>query len=89
MKKIFETGMIIFAVMGFWGMIYPDLCFTRDVCRVIDAKNHEALGAGYTVLNDKDIFTRICEAEPEQIQIESKFLDFLESKGISNVGNER
>ncbi|TCL61119.1 hypothetical protein EDD76_101216 [Kineothrix alysoides] len=35
MKKIWETGVILFAAMGFWGMIYPDLCFTQDVCRVV------------------------------------------------------
>ena len=34
MKKIFETGMLLFAMMGFWGMIYPDLCFTEEVCEV-------------------------------------------------------
>lgn len=34
MKKIFETGMLLFAMMGFWGMIYPDLCFTEDVCEI-------------------------------------------------------
>ncbi len=35
MKKIWETGIILFSAMGFWGMIYPDLCFTQDVCAVI------------------------------------------------------
>jgi hypothetical protein len=35
MKKIWETGVILFAAMGFWGMIYPDLCFTQDICRVV------------------------------------------------------
>ncbi len=35
MRKIWETGVILFAAMGFWGMIYPDLCFTQDVCRVV------------------------------------------------------
>lgn len=35
MKKIWETGIILFSVCGFWGMIYPDLCFTEDVCGFI------------------------------------------------------
>lgn len=35
MRKIWETGIILFAAMGFWGMIYPDLCFTADVCSVV------------------------------------------------------
>lgn len=97
MKRLFETGMIIFAVLGFWGMIYPDLCFTQDVCRVVYEHNREsgeeadtARTPGIAAGNDgKDIFTRICEAEPEQIRVESRILDFLESKGKSNVGNDR
>ena len=35
MRKMWETGIILFAAMGFWGMIYPDLCFTEDVCSVV------------------------------------------------------
>lgn len=36
MKKLLETGLLLFAVYGFWGMIYPDLCFTTEVCVQID-----------------------------------------------------
>lgn len=97
MKKFFESGMIIFAVLGFWGMLYPDLCFTQDVCRVIYENNLESgeesekmqMSGLTTGNNGKDIFTQICEAEPEQIRIESKLLDFLERKRRSNVGNDR
>lgn len=32
MKKVWETGLLLFAMWGFWGMIYPDLCFTEDIC---------------------------------------------------------
>ena len=35
MKKIWETGIILFSALGFWGMIYPDLCFTEDVCAIV------------------------------------------------------
>ena len=34
MKRLWETGLLLFAVAGFWGMVYPDLCFVSDVCRV-------------------------------------------------------
>ncbi len=44
MKKIWETGIILFSVMGFWGMIYPDLCFTQDVCGVVQ-DDGENMGA--------------------------------------------
>lgn len=71
MKKILETGMLVFAAMGFWGMIYPDLCFTQDVCEVSieeeDAEENDMLLA--------DIFTSLCMAEPEQIKVKSRFVE--------------
>lgn len=41
MRKLWETGILLFAVAGFWGMIYPDLCFISDVCQVETAKAAE------------------------------------------------
>ncbi len=76
MKKLWETGIILFASMGFWGMIYPDLCFTQDVCINVtetDKESEEYEG---------DIFTQICEASPEQIRLKSKLLDFLFEKEV-------
>lgn len=51
MRKILETGIILFSAMGFWGMIYPDLCFTEDVCEVVweeeeDAEGESGIGEG-------------------------------------------
>lgn len=71
MKKMWETGIILFAAMGFWGMIYPDLCFTEDVCINISETNSKS--EEY----EADIYTQICEASPDQIHIKSKFLDSL------------
>lgn len=34
MRKLWETGILLFAAAGFWGMVYPDLCFVPDVCKV-------------------------------------------------------
>lgn len=87
MRKKLETGIILFAAMGFWGMIYPDLCFTQDVCAVYtyeDEAEQKDREIAYA-----DIFTRICEAEPEQIRVKSKFMEFItESKGKDNVVNK-
>lgn len=65
MKKKWETVIILFAACGFWGMIYPDLCFTQDTCKAVYADE------------EKDIFTLICEADEEQIEVKSEFLDFF------------
>lgn len=48
MRKIWETGIILFSAMGFWGMIYPDLCFTEDVCGVVWEEAEEAEGESGT-----------------------------------------
>lgn len=95
MKKIWETGIILFAVMGFWGMIYPDLCFSGDICAVIYEEEYEdvceTLEDTYANCEQSDIFTGICEAGPEQIRIKSRLLEVLktESKGRYNVINKR
>lgn len=106
MKKLWETGILLFAVMGFWGMIYPDLCFISDVCNVeykyvsednygqsVDAKDEQTLrtqgiGAESSLEMERrerddsvwepDIYTRICEAQPEQIRVKSRLLELFQ-----------
>ncbi|NLL78150.1 MAG: hypothetical protein GX235_13085 [Clostridiales bacterium] len=92
MKKIWETGIILFAVMGFWGMIYPDLCFTEDVCRIVyedtygKAEEIEKV-EDFEKKEEKksqsgaDMFTQVCRAEPEQVRIKSAFLEYLSGMG--------
>lgn len=101
MKKIWETVIILFSVMGFWGMIYPDLCFTEDICAIVQ-ESEENIGDGekkqkktvsedsINAGEDKDIFTRLCEAEPRQIQYKSRLFEMLkpESRGSSDGGNK-
>lgn len=88
MKKLWETGIILFSVWGFWGMIYPDLCFTEDVCKIVadDTMDGirddmaEDMPAG--VLKE-DVFTGLSGVKPEQIRMKSRILEKLksESKG--------
>lgn len=90
MKKIIETGMILFAAWGFWGMIYPDLCFVEDVCAVYITEGEEAQVQIDDMTMSPDIFTRLCMAEPEQIRVKSRLMEVLtESKGSSNVVSKR
>lgn len=99
MKKLWETGIILFSVCGFWGMIYPDLCFTEEVCEIIEAGDagHDANGgADCSTSCDKariadgsrpnDIFTGLCDAKPGQIRIKSRIFEKWksESEGKGN-----
>ena len=114
MKKLWETGILLFAVMGFWGMIYPDLCFISDVCHVRYDAHAPLEGEGCGEMQDgdgtsdadcagtadgtagtadrsvqgmglgngtdgwqPDIYTRICEAQPEQIKVKSKLVEWF------------
>lgn len=94
MKRLFETGMLLFAAMGFWGMIYPDLCFTQDVCEIcIDEEEcsedepADEEGEGFV----PDVFTRLCMAEPEQIQVKSRFVEMFKTgkQGKSECHQEK
>lgn len=92
MKKLWETGIILFSVWGFWGMIYPDLCFTEDVCKIVadDTMDGALDDRADDVSEDipagvlkEDIFTGLSGAKPEQIRMKSRILEKLksESKG--------
>lgn len=86
MKKIFETAIILFATFGFWGMIYPDLCFTDEVCRTFRYDETDMAGINQDedtyenieydeMLTEEDAFAGIWEAHPDKIVIKSKLLD--------------
>lgn len=88
MRKFLETGILLFAVAGFWGMIYPDLCFISDVCgieyvyedtceQVAGEDSGERQSSQGEELWEPDIYTRICEAKPEQIKVKSRLLEFF------------
>lgn len=95
MKKWLETGILLLAAAGFWGMVYPDLCFVQDVCKVEyvsaeaqgeesrqgeggrSAAGEEGLGIAPGAMGEADLYTRICEAEPGQVKIKSRLLEFF------------
>ncbi len=82
MKKLREIGIILFSVWGFWGMIYPDLCFTEDVCEIVaDERGKDG---------ETDIFTGICDAGPGQIRMKSRIWEKLkpESNGVNHGAND-
>lgn len=78
--------MLLLAVMGFWGMIYPDLCFVEDVCMVYITEEAEEC----TDTLPADMFTRLCAADPAQIQVKSKLIEVItERKADSDVVDKR
>ena len=82
MKKLWETGIMLFAVAGFWGMIYPDLCFVPDVCQAGTECGKEAAceEAEWDGAWEPDIYTRICMAQPGQVRGKSRLLELLQTR---------
>lgn len=83
MKKLWETGIMLFAVAGFWGMIYPDLCFVPDVCQAQTEYPKESFctEAEWDGPWEPDIYTRICMAQPGQVRGKSRLLEVLQNRG--------
>lgn len=100
MKKIWETAVILFAAMSFWGMLYPDLCFTGDVCVVMemetdeddvtptDANNQKqkaVWGDSRQTASNSDIY----QAEPGQIRIRSRLLELWNQRIVGITAEAR
>lgn len=83
MKEKIKTLLLICAMFGFWGMIYPDLCFTEDICRIVYTNEAET-GTGSSdevkAIPEEDIFTALSHAAPGQIRIKSRFLEVITGK---------
>ncbi|MDR2888513.1 MAG: hypothetical protein LBV33_01575 [Lachnospiraceae bacterium] len=55
MKKYLETGMMIVAICGFFGFVYPELCLIDDTYRVAEEQvslEYEEQSNGANVLSD-------------------------------------
>ena len=100
MKKIWETAVILFAAMSFWGMLYPDLCFTGDVCVVMEMETDEddvtptdsnnqkqkaVWGDSRQTASNSDIY----EAEPGQIRIRSRLLELWNQRIVGITAEAR
>lgn len=79
MKLKIETGLLICAMLGFWGMLYPDLCFTEDICSVVYQTED-----GSEEMPEEDLFLAISSAAPGQIRVKSRLLEFIIGKKETN-----
>lgn len=66
---------VVCAVLGWWGMIYPDFTLTTDNCRVVNEK-------GETVTDDaiatgNGLYRSILQADREHVVFKSKAVEAL------------
>lgn len=65
--------MLIFPVYAGWsGILYPDLTFQNGVCRAYSADGEER-----KEVTGQEFYEEVLEAEPEQVHIKSRLLEFL------------
>ena len=78
MKHFLEKGqrfkgiLLDFFAFAWWGLLYPELCFTEDTFRQVIVEDGEVI----TV--KEACYREILDAEGDDIVIESRLLEWLE-----------
>ena len=78
MKHFLEKGqrfkgiLLVFFAFDWWGLLYPELCFTEDTFRQVIVEDGEVI----TV--KEACYREILDAEGDDIVIESRLLEWLE-----------
>ena len=78
MKHFLEKGqrfkgiLLGFFAFAWWGLLYPELCFTEDTFRQVIVEDGEVI----TV--KEACYREILDAEGDDIVIESRLLEWLE-----------
>ena len=78
MKHFWEKGqrfngiLLVFFAFAWWGLLYPELCFTEDTFRQVIVEDGEVI----TV--KEACYREILDAEGDDIVIESRLLEWLE-----------
>lgn len=96
MKKFLETTVIVFAMMCFWGMIYPDLCFTEDICVPVTDVVLQEEGSWTGTGDDRDLFREagIRDQRPgvleagRKIRVKSRLAEWLAGEQEEGCGKE-
>ncbi len=77
MKRIWEGIKIVLcvcAVMGWWGVLYPELVLTTDTCRIFDDSGSEGqeIQKGQECPAGQDIYWDLLKAEKGDIRFRSR-----------------
>lgn len=70
----------IFA-LAWWGILYPELCFTQDTCQQVIIENGEK-----KVVDEVD-YRDILTADEDKIVIGSRLIEWLEEQKWFQYGN--
>lgn len=74
MKK--KKTILLIWMLCWWGFLFPELTFTEDSLRVVytqEAQEFEQMNS-----SQWEKYMDLLKAEPEQVKIKSRFLEWLE-----------
>ncbi|MBD5457125.1 MAG: hypothetical protein HDR27_00965 [Lachnospiraceae bacterium] len=60
------------AFMGWCGFLYPELTLSEGTCKAYTAEGEEREG-----LSGKEFYEELLQAEPKQVRVKSRLLEFL------------
>jgi len=79
MKKIvsgLRIGVCICAVMGWWGVLYPELCMTPDTYQIVwEDGTVQNVSEVVELGSESDIYYKILASDRSQIRFRSKLLE--------------
>jgi len=70
----FRTAVIAVFAFVWWGVLYPELCFTKETCEqviIVDGEETEA---------QQEDYQGILEASGDEVVIKSRFFEWLEQR---------
>ena len=59
--------------LGFWGIVFPQYLLTGDCVRIVDEEGQDVTEEAE---DDKNLYSEISEAGPEQIEIRISILEW-------------
>lgn len=74
MSLWWKKSLLILAAMGFFGLLYPEFSIYEGTCRIVfNAEAEEE----FTVPEGSELYYSLLSAEPEEIKIKSRLLEWL------------
>lgn len=91
MKRIWagmKTTLCICAVLGWWGVLYPELVLTADTYRICDDSGQEEkdIQEGQSLSTDQDVYWNLLKADRSEIRFRSRL--FAEWNKFMEAFNE-
>ena len=68
------TAVISIMAFAWWGLLYPELCFTEDTCVQV------IVSQGQEIVMEQTDYREILSASGDEIVVRSRLLEWLEQK---------